>query len=125
VAAVESGHFDAEITPVTVPAHKETDKEGNEIDLPETVVTKGRRSAAGDHARGPRGAQAGVQGGRLGHGRKRVSVERRRRALLVMSDEKAAELGLKPRARIIASSVAGLRPEIMGLGPIPAIGKTC
>jgi acetyl-CoA C-acetyltransferase len=44
-------------------------------------------------------------------------------ALLVMSDEKAAELGLKPRARIIASSVAGLRPEIMGLGPIPAIEK--
>src|ERR1022692_4895917 len=36
VAAVESGHFDKEITPVTVPAHKETDQEGNEIDLPET-----------------------------------------------------------------------------------------
>ena len=44
-------------------------------------------------------------------------------ALLIMSDEKAKELGLKPRARIVASAVAGLRPEIMGLGPIPAIQK--
>ena len=44
-------------------------------------------------------------------------------ALLIMSAEKAKELGMKPRARIVASSVAGLRPEIMGLGPIPAIQK--
>ncbi|MGI9100290.1 MAG: acetyl-CoA C-acyltransferase [Solirubrobacteraceae bacterium] len=42
-------------------------------------------------------------------------------AVLVMSEEKAAALGLKPRARIIASTVAAIRPEIMGLGPIPAI----
>jgi acetyl-CoA C-acetyltransferase len=38
-----------------------------------------------------------------------------------MSEDKARERGLAPRARIIASSVAALRPEIMGLGPIPAI----
>ncbi|MGZ4174018.1 MAG: thiolase family protein, partial [Solirubrobacteraceae bacterium] len=38
VAARDSGHFDAEIVPVTVPAHKDKDKEGNEIDVPETVV---------------------------------------------------------------------------------------
>ena len=42
-------------------------------------------------------------------------------AVLVMSAEKAEELGLKPRARIVASTVAAIRPEIMGLGPIPAI----
>ena len=42
-------------------------------------------------------------------------------AVLVMSEERARELGLTPRARIVASAVAGLRPEIMGLGPIPAI----
>jgi acetyl-CoA C-acetyltransferase len=42
-------------------------------------------------------------------------------ALLVMSAEKAQELGLTPKARIIASTVAAIRPEIMGLGPIPAI----
>jgi acetyl-CoA C-acetyltransferase len=42
-------------------------------------------------------------------------------AILVMSEDRARELGLKPRARIVASSVAAIRPEIMGLGPIPAI----
>src|ERR671933_143071 len=44
-------------------------------------------------------------------------------AVLVMSEEKASRLGLQPRARIVASSVAAIRPEIMGLGPIPAIRK--
>lgn len=44
-------------------------------------------------------------------------------ATLIMSAEKAAKLGLKPRARIIATTVAGVRPEIMGVGPIPAIQK--
>ena len=42
-------------------------------------------------------------------------------AVVVMSDIKAAELGIKPLARIVASSVAAVNPEIMGLGPIPAI----
>ncbi len=42
-------------------------------------------------------------------------------AVLVMSEERAKELGLEPRARILASAVAAIRPEIMGLGPIPAI----
>ena len=42
-------------------------------------------------------------------------------AVLVMSEEKARERGLKPRARIVASAVAAIRPEIMGLGPIPAV----
>ena len=44
-------------------------------------------------------------------------------AVLVMSDERARELGLQPRARIVASSVVAIRPEIMGLGPIPAVKK--
>src|SRR5213076_576999 len=42
-------------------------------------------------------------------------------AVLIMSDEKAKRLGLEPKARILASTVAAIRPELMGLGPIPAI----
>jgi acetyl-CoA C-acetyltransferase len=42
-------------------------------------------------------------------------------AVLVMSAEKAERLGVEPRARIIASTVAAIRPEYMGVGPIPAI----
>src|SRR3954452_14882234 len=44
-------------------------------------------------------------------------------AVLVMSADKAKELGLKPRARIITSATAALEPEIMGVAPIGAIGK--
>jgi acetyl-CoA C-acetyltransferase len=42
-------------------------------------------------------------------------------AVVVMSDTRARELGITPRARIIASSVAGVAPEIMGVGPIEAV----
>ena len=41
-------------------------------------------------------------------------------AVIVMSDTKAAELGLTPLARIVSSGVTGLSPEIMGLGPVDA-----
>jgi len=40
VAARESGHFAREIVPVTVPAHADTDREGNDIDVPESVLSK-------------------------------------------------------------------------------------
>ncbi len=44
-------------------------------------------------------------------------------ALLVMSEEKAKELGFKPLARIRAMAVTGVAPEEMGIGPVPAIHK--
>jgi acetyl-CoA C-acetyltransferase len=44
-------------------------------------------------------------------------------AAVVMSERRAAELGITPRARIIASSVSGVEPEIMGVGPIGAVRK--
>ena len=44
-------------------------------------------------------------------------------AVVVMSDERANQLGLKPLARIIATSVSGVAPEIMGVGPIEAVRK--
>jgi acetyl-CoA C-acetyltransferase len=44
-------------------------------------------------------------------------------AVLVMSADRARELGLAPRARILASAVSGIAPEIMGIGPIDAVRK--
>jgi acetyl-CoA C-acetyltransferase len=121
VAARDSGHFDAEIVPVPVPAHKDTDKEGNEIDVPDTVVTKDDGPRAGTTmevlaklkpAFKPDGTVTAGNACPLNDGAA---------AVLVMSDEKAKRLGLKPKARILGSTVAAIRPEIMGLGPIPAI----
>jgi acetyl-CoA C-acetyltransferase len=44
-------------------------------------------------------------------------------AVLVLSGERARELGIRPRARVIASSVSGIDPEIMGVGPIEAVRR--
>jgi acetyl-CoA C-acetyltransferase len=44
-------------------------------------------------------------------------------AVVIMSDTRAAELGLTPLARIVSTGVSGLSPEIMGLGPVEATGK--
>ena len=41
-------------------------------------------------------------------------------AVVIMSDTRAAELGLTPLARIVATGVSALSPEIMGLGPVEA-----
>jgi acetyl-CoA C-acetyltransferase len=121
VDAQQSGHFDKEIVPVTVPAHKDVDKEGNEIDVPETVLAKDdgprpgttlEKLAALPPAFKPDGTVTAGNACPLNDGAA---------AVLVMSDERAKELGMKPRARIIGSTVAAIRPEIMGLGPIPAI----
>jgi len=123
VAAVESGHFDSEIVPVTVPAHKETDKEGNEIDVPETVVTKDDGPRPGTTMEGLAALKPVFkEGGSVTAGNS-CPLNDGAAALLVMSEEKAAELGCKPKARILASTVAAIRPEVMGLGPIPAIRK--
>ena len=42
-------------------------------------------------------------------------------AVVVMSDTRAKELGITPLARVVASGVTGLNPEVMGLGPVEAI----
>src|SRR5205085_10237390 len=44
-------------------------------------------------------------------------------ALLVMSEEKAKALGLKPLVRIVATAVVGVEPSVMGTGPVPAVKK--
>ena len=79
VDARDSGHFDPEIVPVPVPAYKDTDKEGNEIDVPDTVVTKDDGPRAGHDDGGAGQAEARVPPGRHGHRRQRLSAQRRRR----------------------------------------------
>ncbi len=123
VAAQESGHFDREIVPVTVAAHKDVDKQGNEIDVPETVLTKDDGPRAGTTLEGLAGLKPVFREGGTVTAGNACPLNDGAAALLIMSDEKAKAAGLQPRARIVASTVAGLRPEVMGVGPIPAIQK--
>jgi acetyl-CoA C-acetyltransferase len=121
VAAQESGHFDKEIVPVTAPAHKDHDKEGNEVEVPEQVVSKDDGPRAGTTMERLAGLKPVFKEGGTVTAGNACPLNDGAAALLVMSDERASALGLKPKARIIASTVAAIRPEIMGLGPIPAI----
>jgi acetyl-CoA C-acetyltransferase len=121
VEAVTSGHFDKEIVPVTVPAHKDVDKEGNEIDVPETVVSKDDGPRAGTTMEKLAALKPVFKEGGTVTAGNACPLNDGAAALLVMSEERAKELGLKPKVKILASTVAAIRPEIMGLGPIPAI----
>jgi acetyl-CoA C-acetyltransferase len=123
VAAQESGHFDREIIPVTVPAHKDVDKEGNEVDVPETVLSKDDGPRPGTTLEGLAALKPVFKEGGTVTAGNACPLNDGAAALLIMSEEKAKAEGLQPRARIIASTVAGIRPEIMGVGPIPAIQK--
>jgi acetyl-CoA C-acetyltransferase len=121
VQAQQSGHFDKEIVPVTVPAHKDLDKEGNEIDVPETVVTKDDGPRPGTTLEALAGLRPVFKEDGTVTAGNACPLNDGAAALLIMSDEKAKAEGYAPRARIIASTVAAIRPEVMGLGPIPAI----
>ena len=109
VAARDAGHFDREIVAVTLEDGTQVTQDDGP--RPGTTVEK---LAELKPAFRPDGTVTAGNACPLNDGAA---------AVLVMSAEKAAELGLKPRARIIASSVAAIRPEIMGLGPIPAVKK--
>ncbi len=108
---------------MTVPAHKDVDKEGNEIDVPETVVSRDDGPRPGTTMEGLAALKPVFKEGGTVTAGNACPLNDGAAALLIMSEERAKELGMKPRARIVASAVAGLRPEIMGLGPIPAIQK--
>jgi acetyl-CoA C-acetyltransferase len=109
VDAQESGHFDKEIVPVTTPDGTVVTKD----DGPRPGTTMEKLAALKPVFR---------EGGTVTAGNA-CPLNDGAAATLIMSEEKAASLGLKPRARIIASTVTAIRPEIMGLGPIPAIQK--
>ncbi len=110
VASQENGFFEREIIPVTTP-------DG-------TVVTK-------DDGPRPNTTLEGLsqlkpvfrEGGTVTAGNA-CPLNDGAAAVVVMSDTRARELGITPLARIVASGVSGLNPEIMGLGPVEAIRQT-
>jgi acetyl-CoA C-acetyltransferase len=121
VQARDDGHFDAEIVPVPVPAHSDQDKEGNEIDVPDTVVRKDDGPRAGTTMEVLAQLKPAFREDGTVTAGNACPLNDGAAAVLIMSEERASALGLKPKARIIASTIAAIRPEIMGLGPIPAI----
>ena len=121
VDAQQAGHFDREIVAVQSPAATETDKEGNEVSVEAATVTRDDGPRPGTTLEKLAGLPPAFKEGGTVTAGNACPLNDGAAAVLVMSDEKAKALGLKPRARILASHVAAIRPEIMGLGPLPAV----
>jgi acetyl-CoA C-acetyltransferase len=108
VASQEDGFFDREIVPVS-------DQDGNEVakdDGPRASSTL-EKLAELPEAFGDGGVTAGNS----------CPLNDGAAAVLVMSDTKANELGLTPKARLVSAATWGNEPEYMGVAPIGAIGK--
>ncbi len=111
-AAQAAGRFADEVVPIAVPAGKgaTTTLDHDEHPRPETTL---EQLAALKPAFRPDGSGSVTAGNSSG-------INDGAAALLVTSEARAHELGLRPIARLIASAVAGVDPATMGLGPIPA-----
>jgi acetyl-CoA C-acetyltransferase len=109
VASQESGFFDREIVPVTLPDGTEVAKD----DGPRPSSTLEKLAAL---------EPAFKEGGKVTAGNS-CPLNDGAAAALVMSDARAAALGLEPKARIITAATWGNEPEYMGVAPIGAIKK--
>ncbi|WP_202078444.1 3-oxoadipyl-CoA thiolase [Caldalkalibacillus salinus] len=110
--AFEAGKFQEEIVPVTWKDRKGRDMTVREDEhpRPDTSIDKLRQlKALFNEGTVTAGNASGVNDGAS--------------ALLLMSAEKAKALGLKPLAKYVTSAVAGVEPNIMGIGPVPATKK--
>ena len=104
VAAQDSGFFEREITPWDGVAADDGPRRGSTLEglaQLEPAFKPGGKVTAGNSCPLNDGAAA----------------------VVVMSETRAEELGVRPRARIVASAVSGVEPEIMGVGPIGAVRK--
>ena len=109
VASQESGFFDREIVPVTLPDGTEVAKD----DGPRASSTLEKLSELPEAFEGGGGVTAGNS----------CPLNDGAAAVLLMCDTKAKELGLTPRARIVTAATYGNEPEYMGVAPIGAIKK--
>jgi len=113
VAAIDSGKFGEEILPVSIPQRK-----GN----PRVFDTDERPRRDTSIEALSRLRPAFKQGGTVTAGNS-SGLNDGAAALLVMSERKASELGIKPMARVVSMAAAGVPPRIMGMGPVPATKK--
>jgi len=109
-AAQKSGYFAEEITPVTTPSGAVVDTD----DCPRHGTTAEKLAGLKPVLLEQLGDRATVTAGNA------CPLNDGAAAVVVMSDQRAKELGITPLARIVSTGVSALSPEIMGLGPIEA-----
>ena len=113
VAAIDAGRFAGQLVPVPV-----TDRKGAVTIVERDEHPRADTSAAALAALRPAfrkdgsvtsGNSSGINDGAA--------------ALLLVDADRGQELGLRPMARIVSTAVAGVHPDVMGIGPVPAVRK--
>ncbi|GAA1137792.1 acetyl-CoA C-acyltransferase [Nesterenkonia lutea] len=113
VAAMEAGRLRREITPVEVPGRKGA----------VTVVDTDEGPRPGTTAESLAGLRPVVPGGSVVTAGNASSLNDGASAVIVASEAAVAKYGLTARARVVGAANAGVPPEIMGMGPVPATRK--
>ena len=113
IAAQDSARFAEEIVPVALPQRKGDPVTVSTDERPRRDTTLESLSKLKPAFREAGTVTAGNSSG----------INDGAAALLLMSDARAASLGIRPMARIVAAAAAGVEPRLMGLGPIPATRK--
>jgi acetyl-CoA C-acetyltransferase len=113
VAAVKEGKFKEEILPVEVPVGKGKTEIFDTEEIPREGVTAEKLAKLRPVFKKDGTVTAGNS----------CALCDASAAVLVMKEEKASELGVKPLARIVSYAHAGVDPAVMGIGPVPAVSK--
>lgn len=113
IAAIEAGHFKDEIVPVPV-----RDRKGNV-----TLVDTDEGPRPGTTTEVLAKLRPVVAGGEVVTAGNSSTLNDGASAIIVASEAAIEKYGLTPRARFVTGAAAGLAPEIMGLGPVPATEK--
>lgn len=113
IAAIEAGHFKDEIVPVPV-----RDRKGNV-----TLVDTDEGPRPGTTTEVLAKLRPVVAGGEVVTAGNSSTLNDGASAIIVASEAAIKKYGLTPRARFMTGTAAGLAPEIMGLGPVPATEK--
>jgi 3-oxoadipyl-CoA thiolase len=112
-AAIDEGRFASQLVPVSVPGRKGAMTVVDRDEHPRPDATAEALAALKPAFRGGGSVTAGNSSG----------INDGAAALLLVEAERARELGLRPMARVIATAVAGVHPDVMGIGPVPAVRK--
>ena len=113
VAAIEDGRFDGQITPVSVPQRRGDSVMVSADEGPRADTSLERLSTLRPVFKRDGSVTAGNAS----------SINDGAAAVVLMSERKAAELGLTPKLRWRTRGVAGVEPAVMGIGPVPAVQK--
>ena len=113
VAAIEDGRFDGQITPVSVPQRRGDPVMVSADEGPRADTSLERLSTLRPVFKRDGTVTAGNAS----------SINDGAAAVVLMSERKAAELGLTPKLRWRTRGVAGVEPAVMGIGPVPAVQK--